>query len=70
MFVDDDDFLHCLAYGNDNRQKCNIIKYTNKVQLKLLKTFASDILEGNICLKKFQLDYLKRSKEFIRKLSQ
>ena len=69
MYLKDDNFLHYLAYGKDNKQKCNIIKYTTNVQLKILKSFASDILKGSISLKKFQLDYLKKSKEFIRKLS-
>ena len=70
MSAEDDNFLHLLAYGKDNKQKCNIIKFTNTFQLNILKRIASDIIHGHTSLKRYQIDYLKKSKKFIRKLAQ
>jgi len=69
MFPVENNFLKFLAYGKDNKQKCRVIKYINISQYNLLKKIALQILNGVIPLKKFQLDYLKQSKNFLRKLS-
>lgn len=70
MFPAENNFLKLLAYANDNKQKKNIIKFTNKSQLHVLKDIAKKLINGNIYLKKQQFTHLKKDKLFLRKLAE
>ena len=70
MFPEENYFLQLLAYAKDKKQKKNIIKFTNKSQLNVLKNIAKNLLTGDIPLKKLQFNHLKKNKVFLRKLAQ
>ena len=70
MFPRENTFLQFLVYDKDKKQKYNIIKHTNQTQFNILRKIAGNILSGTIPLKKNQLEQLKKSKCFLRKLSE
>ena len=70
MYLREKTFLQLIAYSKDQKQKCQLMKCINHDQYFELKKIAINILHGVIPLKKNQLKYLKKSKQFIRKLAE
>ena len=70
MYLREKTFLQLIAYSKDQKQKCQLIKCINHDQYLELKKIAINILHGVLPLKKNQLQYLKKSKQFIRKLAE
>ena len=70
MFPPDKFFFELLAYAKDQKQKKNILKFTNKSQYKVIQNIAKKLLNGDIQLKNIQFCILKNKKLFLRKLSQ
>ena len=70
MFLTDKFFFELLAYAKDQKQKKNILKFTNKSQYKVFKNIAKKFLNGDIQVKNIQFRILKNKKLFLRKLSQ
>ena len=70
MYLREKTFLQLIAYSKDQKQKCQLMKCINHGQYFELKKIAINILHGVIPLKKNQLKYLKKSKQFIRKLAE
>ena len=70
MFPTDKNFFELLAYTKDQKQKKNILKFTNKSQYKVIQNIAKKLLSGDIQLKNIQYRILKNKKLFLRKLSQ
>ena len=65
IYLREKTFLQLIAYSKDQKQKCQLIKCINHDQYFELKKIAINILHGVIPLKRNQLKYLKRSKQFI-----
>ena len=70
MFPKENLFFQFLLYGKDKTQKYYIIKHINQIQFNFLKKIAGNILSGTIPLRKNQLEQLKKSKSFVRNLSE
>ena len=70
MFPTDKIYFELLAYAKDQKQKKNILKFTNKSQYKVIQNIAKKLLNGDIQLKNIQFHILKNKKLFLRKLSQ
>ena len=70
MYLREKTFLQLIAYSKDQKQKCQLMKCINHDQYFELKKIAINILHGVRPLKKNQLKYLKKSKQFIRKLAE
>ena len=70
MYMREKAFLQLIADNKDQKQKCQIIKCINHDQYFELKKIAINILHGVIPLKRNQLKYLKKSKQFIQKLAE
>ena len=70
MFPTDKLYFELLAYAKDQKQKKNILKFTNKSQYKVIQNITKKLLNGDIQLKNIQFCILKNKKLFLRKLSQ
>ena len=70
MYLREKTFLQLIACSKDQKQKCQFIKYINHDQYFELKKIAINILHGVIPLKRNQLKYLKKFKQFLRKLAE
>ena len=70
MYLREKTFLQLIAYSKDQKQKCQLIKCINHDQYFELKKIAINILHGVIPLKRNQLKYLKKFKQFLRKLAE
>ena len=70
MYLREKTFLQLIAYSKDQKQKCQLMKCINHDQYFEMKKILINILHGVIPLKKNQLKYLKKSKQFIRKLAE
>ena len=70
MYLGEKTSLQLIAYSKDQKQKCQLMKCMNHDQYFELKKIAINILHGVIPLKRNQLKYFKKSKQFIWKLAE
>ena len=62
MFPTDKNFFKLMAYAKDQKQKKNILKFTNKSQYKVIQNIAKKLLNGDIQLKNIQFCIFKKQK--------
>ena len=68
MFPTDKIYFELLAYAKDQKQKKNILKFTNKSQYKVIQNIAKKIIEWRYSVKKYSISYFKKQKTFFKEI--